>query len=94
MLSGFYEFKLKLKNLREKLKFYWDWASKRTCQGAAFLEYILNVDSELRRCGLREKPKSLDIQRKTNLEIFLEWNGMLLTYGDMIKKLRYGRNGF
>ena len=57
---------------------------KATCQGAAF-EYILNVDSELRRAGLRDKAEITWISNENELGDF-GMDGMLLTYGDMIMK--------
>lgn len=47
--------KLKLKKSNEKMKILIGTGHpKATCQGAAF-EYILNVEDDLRKCGLRDK---------------------------------------
>ncbi|USL95694.1 NAD(P)/FAD-dependent oxidoreductase [Riemerella anatipestifer] len=57
---------------------------KATCQGAAF-EYILNVDTELRNAGVRDKVEITWISNENELGDF-GMDGMLLTYGDMIMK--------
>lgn len=53
--------------------------AKATCQGAAF-EYILNVERELVRHGVREKVDLVWISNEFNLGDF-GMDGMLLTYG-------------
>ena len=83
--AAFTNLKLKLKKSTEKVKILIGTGhAKATCQGAAF-EYILNVDSELRRCGLREKAEITWISNEYHLGDF-GMDGMLLTYGDMIMK--------
>ena len=83
--AAFTNLKLKLKKSTEKVKILIGTGhAKATCQGAAF-EYILNVDSELRRCGLREKAEITWISNENELGDF-GMDGMLLTYGDMIMK--------
>ena len=83
--AAFTNLKLKLKKSNEKMKILIGTGhAKATCQGAAF-EYILNVDSELRRCGLREKAEITWISNEYHLGDF-GMDGMLLTYGDMIMK--------
>ena len=83
--AAFTNLKLKLKKSTEKVKILIGTGhAKATCQGAAF-EYILNVDSELRRCGLREKVEITWISNEYHLGDF-GMDGMLLTYGDMIMK--------
>jgi len=52
---------------------------KATCQGAAF-EYILNVESELVRHGVRDKVELTWITNENELGDF-GMDGMLLTYG-------------
>lgn len=54
--------------------------SKATCQGAAF-EYILNVENELVKLGVREKIEITWISNENELGDF-GMDGMLLTYGD------------
>ena len=83
--AAFTNLKLKLKKSSGKIKILIGTGHpKATCQGAAF-EYILNVDSELRRCGLREKAEITWISNENELGDF-GMDGMLLTYGDMIMK--------
>ena len=58
--------------------------SKATCQGAAF-EYILNVENELVKLGVREKFEITWISNENELGDF-GMDGMLLTYGDKTLK--------
>ncbi len=58
--------------------------AKSTCQGAAF-EYILNVEKELRRHGVRDKAKITWISNEYELGDF-GMDGMLLSYGSNIMK--------
>ena len=57
---------------------------KATCQGAAF-EYILNVEKELVRHGVRDKAAITWISNEYKLGDF-GMDGMLLSYGNMIMK--------
>lgn len=57
---------------------------KATCQGAAF-EYILNVEKELVRAGVRDKIDITWISNEYTLGDF-GMDGMLLTYGDTTMK--------
>ena len=57
---------------------------KATCQGAAF-EYILNVEKELVRHGVRAKAEITWISNEYKLGDF-GMDGMLLSYGDMTMK--------
>jgi len=57
---------------------------KATCQGAAF-EYILNVEKELARHGVRNKVDVTWISNEYALGDF-GMDGMLLSYGDMTLK--------
>lgn len=57
---------------------------KATCQGAAF-EYILNVEKELVRAGIRDKIDITWISNEYELGDF-GMDGMLLTYGNMTMK--------
>ena len=58
--------------------------AKATCQGAAF-EYILNVEQELRRHGVRDKAEITWISNEYQLGDF-GMDGMLLSYGSMTMK--------
>ncbi|NHN26266.1 NAD(P)/FAD-dependent oxidoreductase [Flavobacterium jejuense] len=58
--------------------------SKATCQGAAF-EYILNVEKELVKHGVRDKAEITWISNEYKLGDF-GMDGMLLSYGNMIMK--------
>ena len=58
--------------------------AKATCQGAAF-EYILNVEKELVKFGVRDKVDITWISNEYELGDF-GMDGMLLTYGDAIMK--------
>ncbi len=58
--------------------------AKATCQGAAF-EYILNVEQELRRHGVREKAEITWISNEYELGDF-GMDGLLLSYGSNIMK--------
>jgi sulfide:quinone oxidoreductase len=57
---------------------------KATCQGAAF-EYILNVEKELRKGGVRDMAEITWISNEYKLGDF-GMDGMLMSYGDMILK--------
>ena len=57
---------------------------KATCQGAAF-EYILNVEKELVRCGVRDNVELTWITNENELGDF-GMDGMLLTYGSQTMK--------
>ncbi len=58
--------------------------AKSTCQGAAF-EYILNVEQELRRHGVRNNAELTWIANEPKLGDF-GMDGMLLSYGSNIMK--------
>ncbi len=58
--------------------------AKATCQGAAF-EYILNVEKELVRFGVRDKIELTWITNENELGDF-GMDGMLLTYGSQTMK--------
>lgn len=58
--------------------------AKATCQGAAF-EYILNVEKELTRFGVRDKCEVTWISNEYELGDF-GMDGMLLTYGNTTMK--------
>jgi sulfide:quinone oxidoreductase len=58
--------------------------SKATCQGAAF-EYILNVEKELVKFGVRDKVEITWISNEFELGDF-GMDGMLLTYGSKVMK--------
>lgn len=58
--------------------------AKATCQGAAF-EYILNVEKELRKYGVRDMAEITWISNEYSLGDF-GMDGMLMSYGDMIMK--------
>lgn len=58
--------------------------AKATCQGAAF-EYILNVEKELVRYGVRDKIELTWISNENELGDF-GMDGMLLTYGNQTLK--------
>ena len=58
--------------------------AKSTCQGAAF-EYILNVEHELRRHGVRDMAEVTWISNEYQLGDF-GMDGMLLSYGSMTMK--------
>lgn len=58
--------------------------AKATCQGAAF-EYILNVEQELRRHGVRDNATITWISNEFKLGDF-GMDGMLLSYGSNIMK--------
>ncbi|MEZ4988623.1 MAG: hypothetical protein R2795_26985, partial [Saprospiraceae bacterium] len=55
---------------------------KATCQGAAF-EYILNVENEIRRAGLRDKADIKWISNEYELGDF-GMDGMTLSYGNKV----------
>ena len=75
----------KLKKTDKKLKVLIGTGhAKATCQGAAF-EYILNVENELRRSGLRDKAEITWISNEFELGDF-GMDGMLLAYQGMRMK--------
>ncbi|HUN01535.1 MAG TPA: FAD-dependent oxidoreductase [Niabella sp.] len=77
--QGLKELEEKLKNSDKKLKILIGTGHpKATCQGAAF-EYILNVENELRRKGLRDKAEITWISNEYDLGDF-GMDGMLLSY--------------
>ena len=77
--------KLKLKKSNEKIKILIGLVMQKLHVKVQTFEYILNVDSELRRCSSEKKQKSLGFLMNIILEI-LGWTVCLLTYGDMIMK--------
>lgn len=83
--QGLKELEDQLKKTDEKLKVLIGTGHpKATCQGAAF-EYILNVENELRRKGLREKAEIIWISNEYELGDF-GMDGMLLAYKGMRMK--------
>lgn len=66
--------------------------AKATCQGAAF-EYILNVEMELRKFGVRNKAKITWISNEYELGDFgmdgmlLDYNGMNMRSKDMVEMI-------
>lgn len=83
--EGLKELEEKLKKSDKKLKVLIGTGhAKATCQGAAF-EYILNVENELRRSGLREKAEITWISNEFELGDF-GMDGMLLAYQGMRMK--------
>ena len=83
--KGLKELEEKLKKTDKKLKVLIGTGhAKATCQGAAF-EYILNVENELRRSGLRDKAEITWISNEFELGDF-GMDGMLLAYQGMRMK--------
>lgn len=83
--EGLKELEEKLKKSDKKLKVLIGTGhAKATCQGAAF-EYILNVENELRRSGLRDKAEITWISNEFELGDF-GMDGMLLAYQGMRMK--------
>ncbi|KIA88082.1 NAD(P)/FAD-dependent oxidoreductase [Kaistella jeonii] len=83
--AGLKELEEKLKKSDKKLKVLIGTGhAKATCQGAAF-EYILNVENELRRSGLRDKVEITWISNEYDLGDF-GMDGMLLAYQGMRMK--------
>lgn len=83
--AGLKELEEKLRKTENKLKVLIGTGhAKSTCQGAAF-EYILNVESELRRKGLRDKAEITWISNEYELGDF-GMDGMLLAYQGMRMK--------
>lgn len=81
--EGLDKLKEELKTTTEKKKILIGTGhAKSTCQGAAF-EYILNVETELRNAGLRDKVEITWISNEYQLGDF-GMDGMLLSYGDLI----------
>lgn len=77
--AAFTNLKLKLKKSDHNLKVLIGTGhAKATCQGAAF-EYILNVDSELRRCNLRDKAEITWISNEYTLGDF-GMDGILMKF--------------
>lgn len=80
--EGFNKLVEKLKTTDKKLKVLVGTGhAKSTCQGAAF-EYILNVERELDKMGLRDKAEITWISNEPNLGDF-GMDGALLSYKNM-----------
>ena len=83
--KGFEELVQKLKTSDKKAKILIGTGHpKATCQGAAF-EYILNIENELVKYGIRDKVEVTWISNEYSLGDF-GMDGILLTYGDKIMK--------